>query len=86
VPQSPNGEISRPGDSGSWHLNEATHEAVALHFAGSNGPETALAIDMPRVLQTLDVSLPLAGQDIVDEPDGTAVPSIINPEMLVGVT
>ncbi len=86
VPQSPTGEISRPGDSGSWHLNEASHEAVALHFAGSNGPETALAIDMPRVLSTLDVTLPSAEEGIVEEPSDTAVSPTFDPTMLIGVT
>jgi endonuclease G len=85
VPQSPKGEISRPGDSGSWHLNEDTHEVAALHFAGSNMPETALAIDMPRVFSTLDVALPLIEQDFPHEPVPTAVSRTFDPKMLVGV-
>jgi endonuclease G len=51
------GEVSRPGDSGSWWISSATREAVGLHFAGGNSPERALAIDMRTVLDALDVDI-----------------------------
>jgi len=50
-------EVSAPGDSGSWWLDSKSRKAVGLHFAGSNGPERALAIDMPEVLDALGVDL-----------------------------
>jgi hypothetical protein len=53
----PNTEVSRGGDSGSWWLNSATREAVGLHFAGGNNPERGLALDMQRVLETLNVAI-----------------------------
>lgn len=52
-------EVSRGGDSGSWWLEQTTWRATALHFAGSDEPETALAISMPEVLAALDVRLAL---------------------------
>lgn len=51
------GEVSMPGDSGSWWLNEETREAVGLHFAGSNWPERALALKMQSVLNALNVEI-----------------------------
>lgn len=51
------GQVSAGGDSGSWWLEEATMRAVGLHFAGSDRPERALAIDMPAVEDALDVDL-----------------------------
>lgn len=51
------GEVSRPGDSGSWWLNLATRQAVGLHFAGSDMPERALALNMPSVLDALNVEI-----------------------------
>lgn len=51
------GEVSRPGDSGAWWLNSATKEAVGLHFAGSDMPERALAMDMQAVLTALNVEI-----------------------------
>jgi endonuclease G len=51
------GEVSRPGDSGSWWLDTRTREAVGLHFAGSDLPERALALDMQSVLDALDVEI-----------------------------
>jgi hypothetical protein len=51
------GEVSRGGDSGSWWMDEVTHKAAALHFAGSDDPEYALAISMPRILNTLGVEI-----------------------------
>jgi len=56
------GEVSAPGDSGSWWLDEETMSAVGLHFAGSDQPERALALDMPTVLQALDVDIPAAAE------------------------
>jgi endonuclease G len=50
-------EVSKPGDSGSWWLNEATREAVGLHFAGSDMPERALAVNMRSVLAALGVEI-----------------------------
>ena len=51
------GEVSRPGDSGSWWLNRATRQAVGLHFAGSDMPERALALNMQSVLDALGVEI-----------------------------
>jgi endonuclease G len=51
------GEVSRSGDSGSWWLNAATKQAVGLHFAGSDVPERALALNMQSVLEALDVEI-----------------------------
>jgi len=51
------GEVSRGGDSGSWWLDFATHKAAALHIAGNDDPEYALAISMPRVLDALQVEI-----------------------------
>jgi hypothetical protein len=51
------GEVSRPGDSGSWWLNAGTKQAVGLHFAGGDMPERALAISMPSVLDALRVEI-----------------------------
>lgn len=53
----PFGEVSAPGDSGSWWLNADTHEAVALHFAGSNYPERGLGMNMTAVLNSLNVEI-----------------------------
>lgn len=59
VPQPGTDQVSAKGDSGAWWLEESTQNAVALHFAGYNEPETALAITMPRVLDALQVRMPL---------------------------
>lgn len=53
------GEISAPGDSGSWWLRKESNRAAALHFAGSNTPEFGLAISMPKVLDALNVTIGL---------------------------
>ncbi len=53
------GQISAAGDSGSWWLDEETHQAVGLHFAGSDHPEYGLAIAMPPVLDALNVDIAL---------------------------
>jgi endonuclease G len=51
------GQVSDAGDSGSWWLDAGTKQAVGLHFAGSNRPERALAIDMQAVLDALNVNV-----------------------------
>jgi endonuclease G len=56
-PHSPFEETSRGGDSGSTWMNEESSEAVGLHFAGSDFPERALAMDMRAVLDALAVNL-----------------------------
>lgn len=50
-------ELSMGGDSGSLYLDEATRSCVALHFAGSNNPERALAIHINPVLDALSVDM-----------------------------
>ena len=57
-------EISQGGDSGAIWVDESSGKGVGLHFAGEtgSGPEQALAHDLPKVLQYLNVHLPL--QDI----------------------
>ncbi len=55
--ESTGGEVSRPGDSGSWWLASGNGDAVGLHFAGSNYPERGLALDMGAVLDALDVDI-----------------------------
>ncbi|MCL5996815.1 MAG: S1 family peptidase [Chloroflexi bacterium] len=57
VPATNKREVSRGGDSGSWWLDRDTHQAVALHFAGANDPESALAMDMRHVFEALGVTL-----------------------------
>jgi len=57
VPLNATGQVSRGGDSGSWWLEKDTQRAVALHFAGFDRPETALAIAMPPVLEALNVDI-----------------------------
>ncbi len=52
-------EVSAGGDSGSWWLATASRQVIGLHFAGSNAPETALAMDMPAVLNALNVAVVL---------------------------
>lgn len=50
--------VSSRGDSGSWWIDSDTGAAVALHFAGSDYPERALAMDMEEVLTALRVDIP----------------------------
>lgn len=50
-------EVSAGGDSGSLWLQESSMRAVGLHFAGSDYPERALAIDLHPVLDALNVNL-----------------------------
>jgi endonuclease G len=56
-PRSNFAEVSAPGDSGAWWLDQVTGRAIGLHFAGSNFPERGLALDMPAVLDALNVDL-----------------------------
>lgn len=56
-PHSPFGETSRAGDSGSTWIHAESSEAIGLHFAGSDSPERALAMDMRAVLDALAVDL-----------------------------
>lgn len=65
VPQVDGQQASTGGDSGSWWLEQSTNRAVALHFAGFDEPETALAISMPQVLDTLNVDITTTTQPIV---------------------
>jgi endonuclease G len=50
-------QTSMPGDSGSAWIVEDTQEAIGLHFAGSDFPERALAMDLQAVLDALDIDL-----------------------------
>ncbi len=54
------GEISFGGDSGSMWVDESSGKAVGLHFAGEIGdtPEHALAHDITRVIDRLNVRFP----------------------------
>lgn len=56
-PPAAGSEVSAGGDSGSWWLDVGSRRAVGLHFAGSDAPETALAMDMPAVLNALNVAV-----------------------------
>lgn len=50
-------EVSAGGDSGSFWLDKDTRNVVGLHFAGSNDPERALAIDILPILDALQVDM-----------------------------
>lgn len=58
-------ELSSGGDSGSTWYNAGSGEAVGLHFAGETSPdptaEHAIACNMPRVLERLNVRLATYG-------------------------
>ena len=56
-PRPPLREVSAGGDSGSLWCQESTRNAVGLHFAGSDEPERALALDIQPVLDALNVYL-----------------------------
>lgn len=71
TPETAEGKICAYGDSGAWWLECATRRAVAMHFAGSQQPNLAIALAMPEVLAALDV-------DIVTTPESEA-PIIISP-------
>lgn len=51
------GEVSNPGDSGSWWLDRDSKRAVGLHFAGDSLPEYGLAFAMPQVLDVLNIDI-----------------------------
>jgi len=51
------GQVSAPGDSGACWLDTPGHRAIGLHFAGSDVPERALALDIQAVLDALDVDI-----------------------------
>jgi len=63
-PQPGEDNVSTGGDSGSWWLEEDTLKAVALHFAGQDGPDVALGIDMPKVLDALNVDIAGLGEEL----------------------
>jgi hypothetical protein len=52
--------VSGSGDSGSWWLDADSRRAVGLHFAGERVPSRALALDMPAVLEALEVQIPVS--------------------------
>lgn len=56
-PQDGYSQVSGPGDSGSFWLDQGGLQAVGLHFAGSNYPERALAMEMQPVLDALQVDI-----------------------------
>ncbi|MFN0086833.1 MAG: hypothetical protein ACKVX9_15690 [Blastocatellia bacterium] len=56
-PRSPAEQVSGGGDSGSWWLDMNSRRAVGLHFAGSDLPERALAMEMPPILDALRVEI-----------------------------
>lgn len=58
IPAPESEQVSAPGDSGAFWLEESTHLAVGLHFGGNNSPEYALAFSMPEVLEALQVEMP----------------------------
>ena len=61
-PQVAFSQVSAPGDSGAWWLDQVTSRVIGLHFAGSNFPERALALDMPAVLDALNVDIMTANR------------------------
>jgi hypothetical protein len=74
------GEISMGGDSGSIWVDEASGNAVGLHFAGEVGaaPEHALANEIIPVIQQLDVLFP--AQLIPTEPPPVEPPPVEKPK------
>ncbi|ABU58722.1 chymotrypsin family serine protease [Roseiflexus castenholzii] len=66
VPTPGKREVSAGGDSGSWWLDADTYAAVGLHFAGSDDPEQALAIDMLSVLDALNVEIVTERTSVTD--------------------
>jgi endonuclease G len=67
-------QVSQPGDSGSFWLDESSQAAIGLHFAGSEDPERALAITMQVVLDTLAVNL-LPARAAAAPPEWRAAPA-----------
>ena len=51
--------VSLPGDSGAWWLDRSGMRAAGLHFAGSRDGTRALAMNMPDVLEALEVAIPV---------------------------
>ena len=78
VPQNDGQQASVGGDSGSWWLEQSTNRAVALHFAGYDEPETALAIAMPQVLDALNI-------DIMTTVQADVTGAVVTPVELVRV-
>ena len=58
-PREVHAQVSAGGDSGSFWLDEETMHVVGLHFAGSDRPERALAINIQPVLDALNVDVAL---------------------------
>ena len=56
-PRAPLREVSAGGDSGSLWCDSETMRAVALHFAGTDDPERALAMDIQPILDVLNVDM-----------------------------
>jgi endonuclease G len=54
------GVLSSGGDSGALWLEAQTRRAAGLHFAGSDNPPRALALDISSVLDALNVDIPSA--------------------------
>jgi endonuclease G len=85
-PQRIEDRVSAGGDSGSWWLDQATRQAVGLHFAGQFLPDTALAINMAVVLDALNVDIdtsrplpaPRPGQTV---PRGLSTIDLARPEL-----
>lgn len=73
-------EVSAAGDSGSWWLDRDTERAIGLHFAGSSFPARGLALDMPAVLEALNVDVVTA----VERIESTGVASIRQPNLVPG--
>jgi endonuclease G len=53
----PGSQLSMGGDSGSLYIIEQTGEAIALHFAGMDHPERALAVRLTAVQDALGVDV-----------------------------
>jgi hypothetical protein len=65
-PEASNEKICAPGDSGTWWLEASTRRVVALHFAGSDDPNCALAFSMPEVLAALEANAVLAPAEPIE--------------------
>lgn len=77
-------EVSAPGDSGSIWLDFATREGIGLHFAGSDQPERALAMDLRAVLNALAVDLDTRSEAAQPVFPGLGSPSMRLPAVPVG--
>lgn len=51
------GDVSLGGDSGAFWLDEDTMNVVGLHFARGKRQQDGLAIDMPPILEALNVDI-----------------------------